>query len=153
MTDDLISLEDAIETIAGVDITDGTEPVFSGKQVVALLKDLDTIKLEYEQIEPCEDAISRQAVLDKIKEVCFSREQEWVDFRISQGSNGQRDFIIKFIEDLPSIQPKPKTGVLDKSKSEWYDRGSLSCRCSNCGCKNNKETPYCPWCGATMEID
>ena len=40
---DLISLEDAIETIASADITDGIEPVFSGKQVIALLKDLDTI--------------------------------------------------------------------------------------------------------------
>lgn len=63
-----------------------------------------------------EDAISRQAVLYKIKEVCFSREQEWVDFRISQGSNGQRDFIIKFIEDLPSIQPKPKTEKVIKMR-------------------------------------
>ena len=57
--------------------------------------------------EPCEDCISRQAVLDKIKEICFSKEQKWVDFRVSQGSNGQRNLIINFIEDLPSIQPKP----------------------------------------------
>ena len=56
--------------------------------------------------EPCEDCISRQAVLDKIKEICFSKEQKWVDFRVSQGSNGQRNLIINFIEDLPSIQPK-----------------------------------------------
>ena len=52
------------------------------------------------------DCISRQAVLDKIKEICFSKEQKWVDFRVSQGSNGQRNLIINFIEDLPSIQPK-----------------------------------------------
>ena len=68
--------------------------------------------------EPCEDCISRKAVLDKIKEVYFSREQEWVDFRVSQGSNGQRDLIINFIEDLPSVQPKPKTEVLDKIRTE-----------------------------------
>ena len=43
MSDDLISLKDAIEVIASVDITDGTEPVFSGKQVIGLLEDLDTI--------------------------------------------------------------------------------------------------------------
>ena len=35
-------------------------------------------------------------------------------------------------------------------RGEWYDKGSLSCRCSNCGCKNNKETNYCPHCGADM---
>ena len=56
--------------------------------------------------ESCEDAVSRKLILDKIKEVCFSRKQEWVDFRVSQGSNGQRDLIIKFIESLPSIQPR-----------------------------------------------
>ena len=33
----------------------------------------------------------------------------------------------------------------------WYDRGSLSCRCSECGCKNIKETKYCPHCGAKMD--
>ena len=32
----------------------------------------------------------------------------------------------------------------------WWDKGSLSCRCSACGCKNNKESAYCPNCGAKM---
>lgn len=32
----------------------------------------------------------------------------------------------------------------------WFDRGSLSCRCSNCGGKNMAETRYCPHCGAKM---
>lgn len=68
--------------------------------------------------EPCEDCISKKAVLDKINEICFSREQEAVDFRASQGSNGQRDLIINFIENLPSVQSKPKTEVLDKIKAE-----------------------------------
>ncbi len=34
---------------------------------------------------------------------------------------------------------------------QWYDKGSLSCRCSCCGCKSNKEYNYCPNCGARME--
>lgn len=68
--------------------------------------------------EPCEDCISKKAVLDKINEICFSREQESVDFRVSQGSNGQRDLIINFIENLPSVQSKPKTEVLDKIRAE-----------------------------------
>lgn len=68
--------------------------------------------------EPCEDCISKKAVLDKINEICFSREQASVDFRVAQGSNGQRDLIINFIENLPSVQSKPKTEVLNKIRAE-----------------------------------
>lgn len=30
----------------------------------------------------------------------------------------------------------------------WIDVGSLSCRCSECGCKSVAQTRYCPNCGA-----
>ena len=76
--------------------------------------------------EPCEDAISRRAVLNKIKEVCFSREQEWVDFRVSQGSNGQRDFLINYIKQLPPVTQKSET------VTEFADR------CRECGAKYGK---------------
>ena len=39
----------------------------------------------------------------------------------------------------------------EKRKGYWFDVGSLSCRCSVCGCKNNKESNYCPECGAYMK--
>lgn len=86
-----------------------------GEPTVAESKHSAIEKLEQ---EPCEDCISKKAVLDKINEVCFSREQESVDFRVAQGSNGQRDSIINFIENLPSVQSKPKTEVLDKIRAE-----------------------------------
>ena len=35
----------------------------------------------------------------------------------------------------------------------WFDCGSLSCRCSECGCKNNKESRFCPNCGARMVME
>ena len=38
--------------------------------------------------------------------------------------------------------------VVERKKGEWFDRGSLSCRCSNCGCKANKEYSFCPNCGS-----
>lgn len=44
------------------------------------------------------------------------------------------------LSHLPSAE---KTG-------KWTDRGSLSCRCSECGCKSPKEYRYCPNCGALM---
>ncbi len=104
----------------------------------------------------CEDAISRQAVLDTIKEVCFSNEQVWVDFRVSQGSNGQRDFIIKFIESSPSVTPKQKMGQW--IEKDGYD-GDIYYDCSECGESwvTIDGTPwdngmkYCPNCGAMME--
>ena len=36
---------------------------------------------------------------------------------------------------------------------QWIDKGSLSCRCSKCGCKNYKETQWCPNCGAKMDLE
>lgn len=36
--------------------------------------------------------------------------------------------------------------------AHWFDVGSLSCRCSGCGCKNDRETAYCPSCGAKMDM-
>ena len=64
--------------------------------------------LEKQIQESSDDCISRQAVLSKIKEVCFS--EEWVQFRVDYGSNGQRDFLINYIEQLPSVNQEPKTG-------------------------------------------
>ena len=55
--------------------------------------------------QSCEDTVSREAILSKIKEVCFSK--EWVQFRIDKGSNGQRDFLIDYIEQLPPVKQKP----------------------------------------------
>ena len=35
----------------------------------------------------------------------------------------------------------------------WFAKGSLSCRCSKCACKNYKETQYCPNCGCKMDLE
>ena len=62
--------------------------------------------------EPCKDAISRQKVLSKFKEVYFSK--EWSQFRIGYGSNGQRDFLINYIEQLPSVTPQYTDAEIQK---------------------------------------
>ena len=41
--EDCISRDDAIELIAGADKTDGNEPVFSGKQIIKMLKSLPSV--------------------------------------------------------------------------------------------------------------
>lgn len=53
---------------------------------------------------PATDAISRQAVLSEIEVVCFSK--EWIKFRVDYGSHGVRDYIIKYVKDMPSVQPE-----------------------------------------------
>lgn len=46
-----------------------------------------------------------------------------------------------------------RTASIEEEKriGYWFDVGSLSCRCSECGCKNNKESNFCPECGAYMK--
>lgn len=106
------------------------------------------------QQEPCKYAISKKAVLYKIKEVCFSR--EWSQFRSDYGSNGQRDFLINYIEQLPPVTPQPKIGHWIKEKSvHGWDGNSY--QCSECGrsihidseVEDLSDYPYCH-CGSKM---
>ena len=86
--------------------------------------------------ELCEDAISRQAVLDII-------DSDW-----------KYEGMEQYINELPSVNPQePKTG-------HWIiDEGSLDalygkvCKCSTCGGESIGTSDYCPWCGAKMESE
>lgn len=82
-----------------------------------------------------DDLISRQAAIDYLLDALYDLDEaDYVD----------KEFIEEELKRVPSVQPKQKTG-------RWFDVGSLSCRCSECGCKNNKESNYCPECGAYMK--
>lgn len=54
---------------------------------------------------------------------------------------------IKEVEEIPLDKPM----VAPVKYGSWFDVGSLSCRCSACGCKNDRETRFCPNCGAKMD--
>lgn len=45
----------------------------------------------------------------------------------------------------------PAVDAVPVMHGRWWDVGSLSCRCSECGCKAAAETKYCPNCGARMD--
>lgn len=77
-----------------------------------------------------DDLISRQVAIEKLKKLDWQELYLPIHFK---------EFIL---DKLPSVQPK--TG-------RWFDIGSLSCRCSNCGGKNNRESKFCPNCGAKMK--
>ena len=108
-----------------------------GRAVDNLIKtELNRVKTE---LEPCEDAISRQAVLDLV-----------ADYDLSMGQ------VVKGIHDLPSVTPQPKMG-------RWImsDDGLYRPICNNCGAHPWKGYiptveeatdvfKYCPNCGANM---
>lgn len=50
------------------------------------------------------------------------------------------------VDAVAMLKAKPKRG-------RWVDAGSLSARCSACGCKSSGETAFCPNCGAEMEAE
>lgn len=95
--------------------------------------------------EPCEDCISRQAVLDLAKSGKLV-------------SNGNYKSVCDAINGLPSVEPERKPGHW-----EW-DQRTGEYVCSECGCNPiyDRTTPdvseidkyrYCRWCGAPMEVD
>ena len=100
--------------------------------------------------EPCEDAISRQAVLDIIK-----FEYDWL--LDAKGHNADTKIAFSGIKSkvlaLPPVNPQePKTGhwIKDSPFAKPY--------CSECGNScfgvhgfNYTISPYCPNCGAKME--
>lgn len=76
----------------------------------------DFIKLCKEEQESCEDAISRQAVLDAIDVKAW----EFCDYLISKNRNDEQKPVSHFAdnlrecvrEELPSVTPQPKTGYI-----------------------------------------
>ena len=83
---------------------------------------------KYAEQEPCDDAISREAV-----------------YEILDG-NWNTDFLCAEVEKLPSVYPKPKTGI-------WTFAYRFHRKCSVCGEVVNisEDDNYCHKCGAKME--
>lgn len=103
------------------------------------------------EVEPCEDAISRKAVLDIIR-----FEDKWLTDTKSNNANTDIAFsgIKSKVTELPPIQPKAKVG-------HWIDKFGGEYRCSYCreiiSIDTEIEFPngitykYCPNCGAKMQ--
>lgn len=137
-----------------------TYKMFEGEDTVYVERD-DVLKL-LEQ-ESCENAISRQAVLDALDKGKYSNtfcEEHNIDWSINLGMA----HIV--VNELKSVTPQPKTGhwimpVQDDGMSEpiFYQ-----VRCSECGFDLDPQTwhmelhqygadKYCPNCGARMEVE
>ena len=146
----------------------------------------ETVRMAIKALEqePCPDAISRQAVEDKLLKLCNELEGIFADIRIKEvddcvcglceydcdhGIDGsafecpgfETDECFKLADeirhewqstkDLPSVQPKPKTGhwiVHEKPHGIKY----LECPYCNIWYLNDHliRNSYCPNCGARM---
>jgi DNA-directed RNA polymerase subunit RPC12/RpoP len=93
----------------------------------------------------CEDAISKQAVLDLAKKGVLV-------------SNGNYESVCKAINDLPSVKQEPKTGYWIEDTNGTYTDNHDTWECSECGnaqillegTPKDNDYNYCPNCGAKM---
>ncbi len=91
-----------------------------------------------------EDAISRQAVIDAIKNYASMLWKKYYE-------PFPESTIMEIIQELPSVTPQPKTGY-------WIKESPfLMAECSECGNKafgnhgfDEVLTEFCPKCGAKM---
>ena len=108
----------------------------------------DTLKRMLDELtEPCEDAISRQAVINAINQNCiWENEYNLTSSRIK-----------KAVESLPSVTPKQKMGrwIREKKhhKDDFQEFDYWDVRCSECGARKRigwTNVRHCPMCGAKM---
>ena len=100
------------------------------------------IAIEALEQKPCEDCISRQAVLD-----CFKKWQPYMATRLL-------DFE-KELSELPPVTPRPRAGHWIVDVDRWGDIVTTvnGYRCSECNNFNTDRDNYCPNCGAKMEVE
>ena len=92
--------------------------------------------------EPCDDAISREAVLKRIAQ-----------FSVEEGSSVRCQPLYSDVNNMPSVQPS--------RKGQWIkERPWLKVHCSECGKDaignhgfDALKTYFCPYCGADMRGD
>lgn len=127
-----------------IDRTDGSE----------LAKAFNYLWEKYVEQEPCEDAISRQAVLDAVRKNTFR-----LTFAEEQGCEGHvawsaeavySDVIEGALLELPPVNSQPKTGY--SKTGYWIRRNSflVPYKCSECNYESERYYDFCPNCGAKM---
>ncbi len=110
-----------------------------------------------------DDLISRSALKNFINKVCFSKEEERVKFRVDNGSRGQIERILAYIDNAPTVDDNEyNRGFMhamimvgkeaeERPQGEWIYGHLDYSTCSNCNYANHYgDFPFCPNCGADM---
>lgn len=109
---------------------------FTGNIIVSdLCKDTANLLEELEQ-QPCEDCISRQAVLDCLTATGLKKFDFILDARDK-------------IKNLPPVTPQQKVGHWEKHS--YFKDAYICSSCNTGGNMVYKDFKYCPNCGAKME--
>lgn len=113
------------------------------EQTRQAVRDLRKKLAECLEQQPCEDCISRQAVLDGLASIA----------KVKARSDAQKSLmgrIMFFVEQLPPVTPEGKTG-------KWID-DEFGSKCSRCGTYTHLDKfdrpmkfKYCSMCGAKMQ--
>lgn len=92
--------------------------------------------------KPCEDAISRQAMLDGLAGIAKAKAR-------SDAQKALMGRVMFFTEQLPPVTPKPKMGKWIRQGNDYTDYYE----CEHCGIAVGLDDikNYCPNCGAKME--
>ena len=108
------------------------------------------LAIEVLEQQPCEDCISREALLDKLEEP-----MNWTDSEAEIQEQRDYEGFIELVKSMPSITPsRPKGKWI-----HWTDDYKDYVTCSCCGYGEEGEvllsdkTPFCPICGADMRGD
>ena len=120
---------------------DRTEALEYAKECRQLAEWLRDYKRLLEQ-EPCEDVISRQAVLDTISEL------NAISFYEAQEDSKECYYAIRqAIKDLSPVKPQTGHWIYDRTR-DWD--GECKYECSECGMGSDVDYAYCMRCGARM---
>ena len=105
----------------------------SGKELpVGLLADLIRIAANGIPQEPCDDVVSRQAVLEIAKQHTLTN-----------------DYLA--IQNLPSVRPQEQIGHWKRISMDRYTtHAQYWYECDKCGEHNLGNTDFCPYCGCRM---
>lgn len=106
--------------------------------IEADVPDTDVGKIAESEQEPCEDYVSREAVLEIFGDI------HPLDYNTNAYAST--------IKALPSVTPQQKTGHWKRISIDKYStHANYWYRCDRCGEDNLGDTAWCPSCGCRME--